>query len=492
MRSRPYLLAMIAAVVVLSALPGSSAAIPNPVTIWVSPTGNNATCKVGNSSKPCLTVTKAYTLVSPGSTIYLKSGTYGDQTVAYSSTKGKTCATKDVVVRPATTATVTMGFLHLGTYGATRPPCRITINGYHRLTIPALEIGYDGTPANRSSYTTVMNVHITALTWYANALVAIESADNFTLKNSEVGPSAPNSDAIDIVTGNTGHPVPSNILIDQVYVHDLYDSCTTELPSYLVGCSGTGFGDTPPCSGGTCNHVDGLQAYGCNTCTVRRSQFYLQGAAKQGVFWDTEVHSNTLSNITMTNNYLSTGFGFTQGYKIVTPTQSAFGYFNIDYNTIDGVISFAGDGGDPTITGFDPGSTLRMVGNIITGQPGYINPQTKCTATWKYVDGTTIPSGNFVWSNNLLGDGSTCGTGDISGTPTFVQRTWPGAGTCNGLNIPTSLAGCSTTTGQPNLDLSGAQPAIDGGEATYCPYTDIHGTQRPVGAACDIGADEAG
>lgn len=41
------------------------------------------------------------------------------------------------------------------------------------------------------------------------------------------------------------------------------------------------------------------------------------------------------------------------------------------------------------------------------------------------------------------------------------------------------------------IALAPGSPAIDAGDAVACPATDQHGTARPQGAGCDIGAHES-
>jgi hypothetical protein len=78
--------------------------------------------------------------------------------------------------------------------------------------------------------------------------------------------------------------------------------------------------------------------------------------------------------------------------------------------------------------------------------------------------------------NNLIGDG-TC----IAPVAGDLQNTDPKLG-------PLADNGGATNSYRP---LAGS-PAIDAGNSTGCPAFDQRGYPRPIGAACDIGAVEAG
>lgn len=464
--------------------------------VFVSPSGNDSggACKrystavtyavAVNDGSVCLSWNHAYSLAAPGDTIDLEAGSFGNQTIAQNTSNGKP-GTSNIVIQPDVSANVTVGTVSVGLRGGPVAANYLTIDGQHRLTMAAYGVYLASGATPQASYDKLLNTHITSMTWVANALVTAMSADHFTLEGNEIGPSAPNSDGIDLTTGNTGEPVPSNISITDNNIHDLYDSCT-EAPAYLGTCSGTGFGDSSgTCAGGTCNHVDGFQAYGCDTCDMERNTFYLQGNHKQGIFFDADVHNDTLQNLTIENNFIYNGDSdIALGIKD-TSSNLGSGYMNIYYNTIvsDSGLAFYFENTDNGAnTEWTPGSTFSMVGNII-----HSGGQTKCSSSWEYSDGSLIPSANFIWSNNLL-SGSACGSGDIgNSTPSFVEAKFPGAGTCGN----SVFDGCATATGDPDLHLASlAGAAINAGESTYCPSIDIDSQSRPKGVACDLGADE--
>ncbi len=103
----------------------------------------------------------------------------------------------------------------------------------------------------------------------------------------------------------------SNVTFSDNYIHDIYDSCTHE-PAAITAvhsCSGLGYGDGggAPCSP-SCQHPDGVQAYGCNTCDLSNNRVYAidavsdtppAGGQGQGFFFQS-ANGGTFSNLTFT------------------------------------------------------------------------------------------------------------------------------------------------------------------------------------------------
>jgi hypothetical protein len=133
----------------------------------------------------------------------------------------------------------------------------------------------------------------------------------------------------------------------------------------------------------------------------------------------------------------------------------------------------------------DPGAPVTIAGNIFGGQAGSSSG-----------GGCVLrDSANAVaatsWAFNLIaatGTNAACAPSDRLGSAVFVNAGFPGAGLCG----TGQLAGCALATGVPDLQLSGSQVAVDGGEASYCPAVDVMRTSRPRGNACDLGASESG
>jgi hypothetical protein len=75
---------------------------------------------------------------------------------------------------------------------------------------------------------------------------------------------------------------------------------------------------------------------------------------------------------------------------------------------------------------------------------------------------------------------------------TYSHNVWTGgAGTCSASDKAVANAGLvNSNISPPDLHLTSSSPAIDAGDPTNCPATDIDGQARPNGTTCDAGADE--
>src|SRR5262245_23965695 len=180
-----------------------------------------------------------------------------------------------------------------------------------------------------------------------------------------------------------------------------------------------------------------------------------------GVF-DNGAPGNTLTNVTITGNDVtgtSVG-GFPQGGGI---------FINSDTN----------------------GTTLRNVtiaGNTLTGTT---------QGAGIFINSDYTIANSIVFGNRANGGVvSNCGVNSIvhslgNNLEEGTDCSLTAAGDRHNSN---PLLGPLQNNGGPTdtLALLAGSPAIDGGLASQCPATDQRGTARPQGAACDIGAFEAG
>jgi hypothetical protein len=74
-------------------------AAPRPKTaVWVSPSGNDGSCRRLARTRPCASLDRAYRVARPGDQVEVAAGTYPPQTIRVDSSK---TSTRDVVFRPA-------------------------------------------------------------------------------------------------------------------------------------------------------------------------------------------------------------------------------------------------------------------------------------------------------------------------------------------------------------------------------------------------------
>jgi hypothetical protein len=300
-------------------------------------------------------------------------------------------------------------------------------------------------------------------------LIYLKSTDHFTARNVEIGPCMCNADAVSLATGVTTGPNPSNITLDGVYIHDLYDNCANvpaAIQSQYGSCAGLlGYGND-----GCCDHVDGIQALAGDNVTIKNSRFYAinprssttTGAA-QCVFVESQ-NGGTESNWTFINNMMMGCNGTNPVSFGNSPQGLMTGYWRFYYNSIP-QIDFYDAAGNGI---FGANATVEVVGNIIRSRILHSNNSTSCSYTRN--NGTVFAG---VFHNNEWETGTT-----VCDPATETNA---------------AAAFVSSNFFAPDLHLANAtQWAVNHGEAVFCPATDIDGTARPINGVCDVGAYEAG
>jgi hypothetical protein len=297
-----------------------------------------------------------------------------------------------------------------------------------------------------ASNITLKNSHVYG--WNAfGPMLLLRDVVNFTAQNDEVGPACCQADGIQLAIRSEGNPNPQNAVFDHLYVHDVADTCQSE-PNYS-SCSGSGYGDG--CT--TCEHIDGIHAFGGQGVTIRNSRFY--NAGTQNIFMQS-ANGGSFSNILIENTMVATSYGVpTNSVSLGAPGTSVFsGYarfrndtFQKDVRIYEGVLA--------------PGTQVEFTDNIafFRGDEGYTQP-----CTYRAGDGSTITP---TFSHNLFGD-KTCGSTDLAGSPTYMN--------------PNSAT--------PDLRLASGSRGIDAGDPGNYTPSDIDGVSRPKGAGPDIGAGE--
>ena len=274
-----------------------------PGNVFVSPAGRDAGCTrqapTVQAARPCATFARAYGLARPGDTVVVAAGTYGPQQLVK---RPHPSGPRVTFTCPSRRCTVE-GDLQLGTGNGLvsgDAPSFLTINGID--VKGRVKTFYNGTSEPKPTHITIENGHVWN-TQSSTHLVDLTSLDDVVLRNLEVGPGCCDLDGIEVGIPRVGAPSPSRIRLVHVNVHDIYDSCRllqAQLPD--TSCSGGGF--ESGCS--SCDHVDGLQAFGGLGLTIERSVFdhiNTGGKVAQGIFLQS-ANGGRFSDIRLVGNVL--------------------------------------------------------------------------------------------------------------------------------------------------------------------------------------------
>ncbi|HEY1355695.1 MAG TPA: choice-of-anchor Q domain-containing protein [Solirubrobacterales bacterium] len=325
---------------------------PPPVgsaDLFLSASGSDsASC---SAAAPCKSLDRAYQVASPGDVVQLAAGSYGNQTIQRDA--GLT-SSEDVVFRPASGASVTLGSVTV--YGS-----HVTLEGMNatdltaRVTDPYKFAVSDITFRNMDA---------------RNFMVM--SASDVRVLGGDYGPASDcggpyggSNNSIRRFAEN-GAPNPTNILIEGVRIHDI--------TSYnLTQC-----------------HMEGLAIFAGNGVTVRNSKFW--GNSVYDVFL--QSNSGPVSNLLIENNWLASpvgqgGSGSGSSTLAFSGGSSDFANSTVRHNSFNGYVSFDDNGVNPAYSNF------KAVGNI--GQPMYGSCSLK----------------GVVYRYNLW-KGMACGTGDVN------------------------------------------------------------------------------
>lgn len=422
--------------------------------LYVATNGfDSGTCTV---SAPCATLQHAYQLAAPGALIQVAGGTYPAQTIAGGSAP-KPAPAVTFASAPGSTVTIS-GVLRLGksnNLASGNTPDHLAFDGIN-INGGCLVTVYNRGP--QSTDLSFRNAHIQALNNSCH-LVDLMSNDHVLIQNVELGPMCCNGDAVELAIPRNGAPNPSNITLDHVYIHDIYDSCK-RVSSSFGSCSVQGFGDG--CS--TCDHVDGLQAFGGSTVRITNSRVYAinpGGPVGQGLFFQS-ANGGRFSDITLQQDMVDSAPNNDVAFS--GPGNSVFsGSLNLLYNTFRGDFHIYDTIPGPDARVVAPGATIKLVGNIIGSATNNSN-----ASLCKVVagDGSTIIP---LFSHNVFGN-ATCDPTDIKGVASYV----------------------STNRMAPDLHLTPTSLGINAGDPTLFASSDIDGKVRPAGGAPDAGASENG
>jgi hypothetical protein len=455
--------AVLAGVLVgLRAIVGQSATDagePLGATLWVDTDGG--TCI--RSARPaeyvddaaCASLEAACNAAEPADLVRVKGGTYGDQQL-----HRPDCPNVDprVVFRAAEGETVSMGTLNVGhREGPVHPASYFTLDGIDLIYLDIFNV--KGEQTIRARDITLKNSDFRRKDGKAFDMAGVL---NLTFENVDIGPICCNSDGGFIGPSTTDEGVvtrSSHITFVNVRFHDVRTDCA-EIPEAVWATCET---DSVPYDGSS--HIDCFQTYGIDNVLIDASQFVNcqtphQGGIHNGShYWNWTVRNSFFEGLHPFD--LNCGGGCPGGYAVIADDPDNAGandsYMRFYYNTFAQGLR-AED--------WHPTGTYEIVGNLFLSPP----PRSNCTinnpSTGETIAYTAQDHNMFTEKAENCG-----GKGNLNGTATFEND--------------------RVASGPIDLHLEAKSAGIDDGEPSACAVAhDIDGDPRPMGAACDIGADE--
>jgi chitodextrinase len=302
----------------------------------VSTSGSDATCVRGDLSKPCASLSKAYSLAQGGDTIAVACGTYGAQRVP-SRALGTNVVTiqKDPADSRCTYVVTTGGIRIESSY--------VTLDGFSTTSNSSIEL-----PPPAGSTCTLS--HVTVQNFKASGVDG--GCDNITVQHGDVGANqnactGGPEDGIQFrgptSTGNFSDLIPpTNMVVNDVTIHD------------TTGYTGCGA------------HTDGLQSFGCRNCTIQNSVF-INNDTSHIIIYQITGASTDIQNILVMNNSFGAiknpGHGVSIGGSACPSNQP--NNVIVQNNTF-----YTGETGDVSCVQGNIAGTWRN--NVMAGGPGII------------------------------------------------------------------------------------------------------------------------
>jgi hypothetical protein len=289
------------------------------------------------TASPCNTLNRAYRAATPGQTVEIAAGSYPGQLIKPDPSK---TAGDDVVFRPATGASVTF-------------TGELTIQASHLEIRDVTIAGNNWHVKQGADDVTLRNVHASK--------IFITSASNIRVLGGEVGP-AENSDP-QIKTASETAPVPTNILLDRVYFHDIIR--------------------TKPSA-----HTECLQVMAGNGIVIRNSRF--ERCATHDILVNPFL-TDRIRNLLIENNWFAA---------------TIEGYYSLRIGDCENALIRNNSATQNMINPPKASCNAQWYGNIMPSKR-----RDQCGgdvgATWDY---------------NVYGEGSRCGANDLVGASGFVSE----------------------------------------------------------------------
>jgi chitodextrinase len=378
---------------------------------------------------PCQTMDRAYHVAKLGATVEMAGGSYPTQTVLFDSSKTGASDLPDVVFQPAAGASVTVNQLDIGTNRFTGGASHLTVQG---ITIAQdVSIPGCGQPADNQPCAADASVPGNDLSFLNLRVKGKYAFYCASCSNVLIRGGVWGPDSYNSPCGGSAHPE-----IQPAYTQ-------TKRPNHITIESST-WQNFARCT--TADHTECLQVEPGDYVTLRRNVF--RNCDTIGVNF-----ANDLAN-----------------------SNSQAGYRSPDHAVIE--------------------NNYFAAATDATGGPTYyalnIRECTNCIVRYNsWLQAPRMPTGeislNNLWEANVGPMGSqNCG---ITGV-TYAYNVWTDA-KCSSTDKQVSAIGF-VNAASLDLRLTAGSPAIDAGNPSNYPASDIGGQARPLGGAPDAGADEAG
>jgi chitodextrinase len=412
-----------------SSVGAATSACPPPGNARVYLATNGSDGNACTRAAPCLSFNRAYHVAQPGEVVEVAGGTYGDQDVRYDATK---VSATDVVFQPAAGSSVSInGDLVLGPTRFTRGASHVTFRDM-TLTGDVQVVGCgassDAVQCQPSSSAGGDDVTFQRLIVRGPYAFYCASCSNVSILGGTWGPAT-----YQCRSGfGSAHPE----------VQNAYQKLKRSRGILIEGAT---FQNFARCA--SSDHTECMQMEPADDVTIRGSTFRKCDTIVVNFANDLAFDSKSAAGYEAPNNIL------------------------IENNFFD---ESADNSGGPTWYALN------------------IRECTNCTVRYNsWLQAPRMPTGQISLNNRFVGNVGPMGQANcgITGV-TYSYNVWSDA-SCSATDLKTSNLGfVDATPGAFDLHLKATSAAVDRGDPSNYPASDIDGESRPLGASPDAGADE--
>jgi hypothetical protein len=412
----------------------STAACSGSANAYVSTSGNDSTCVRGDTTKPCASFAGAYNIAQCGDRVSIAGGTYPAQTLNHRAALDG--CTSPVTFSNSGKVTINGGGSNALRFNGVKHVAVVSDSLANFKVVAPQNQGGGGLVIGPSG--SVRSADITIRYVDVDGDLHLDSLDGGTIDHSDIGPTN--------TTTSFNHE-------SQIIDNSLLGPSRNLMISYNVFHDATSDGVA---------HTSCLTGWYIDT-TIRGNTF--ARCDNEGILIKAGWMGSSpwLRNITIEGNFFAAacstcGVGPDGGMTINTN-----GSQGTASNPYSGFVIRGNSYHDPP--SFNASNGVTFTNSFFTGN---ILPRTSSSNT-----GATTCAPGLTAANNVFVGGPACGTNALS------VSTYPYVNGMNTMGLDYHLAGVSVA--------DNAVPAsVPGG----CAARDIDGQLRPMGAACDAGADE--